>query len=173
MTRWRPPLIRENTLRLVTLTPEPMGLRPQWYTSDKILSQILFGMDVYLCMELDNGYKEKNMGIYIFLQLFGMTRKLLIALNKDIRSVAYRLFNLHYFLSHFVFHSLKLVAYIRMDQILFFFARKFRQQSDSEGEVVTFRSWRWGQDAFHYLTHTRVTYHITWPESERFQSGRR
>ena len=57
-------------------------------------------------MGLDNGYEEKKYGNIFFLQLFGMTCKLLVALNKDIRSVAYRLFNLHYFLSHFVFHSL-------------------------------------------------------------------
>ena len=34
----------------------------------------------------------------------------------------------------------KMVAYIRMEQILFYSARKFRQQLDSEGQVVTFRS---------------------------------
>ena len=39
------------------------------------------------------------MGIHIFLQLFGMACKLPVALklNTDMRSVAFRLFNLHYF----------------------------------------------------------------------------
>ena len=51
--------------------------------------------------------KMKKYGnIYLFLQLFGMAYKLPVALNTDMRSVAFRLFNLHYFISHFVFHSL-------------------------------------------------------------------
>ena len=46
------------------------------------------------------------MGIYIILKLFGMACKLAVALYTDMRSIAFRLFNLHYFISHFVFHSL-------------------------------------------------------------------
>ena len=36
LTSLRPPIIHDSTLRLVTLTPEPMGLRSQWYITDKI-----------------------------------------------------------------------------------------------------------------------------------------
>ena len=50
--------------------------------------------------------KRKIVGTYIFLQLFGMACKLPVALNTDLRSVAFRLFNLRYFISHFVFRSL-------------------------------------------------------------------
>ena len=47
------------------------------------------------------------MGTYIFfLQLFGMACKLPVALNTDMLSVAFRLFNLRCFISHFVFHNL-------------------------------------------------------------------
>ena len=45
-----------------------------------------------------------------------------------------------------------MLAYIRMEQILFFSTRKFRQQLDSKGEFVTFWSWH---DAFHCCTHVR------------------
>ena len=61
-----------------------------------------------------------------------MACKAPVALNTDMRSVVFRLFNLRYFISQLVFHSL-------LNRILFFSARKFRQQLDSEGEVVTFR----------------------------------
>ena len=61
------------------------------------------------------------MGTYIFLQLFGMAHKLPVALNTDMRSVAFRLFNLHYLISHFIFDSLEMVTYSRMEQILIFF----------------------------------------------------
>ena len=46
------------------------------------------------------------MRIYIFLQLFRMVCKLPVALNTDMRFVVFQLFNHHYFISHFVFHSL-------------------------------------------------------------------
>ena len=46
------------------------------------------------------------MGTYIFLQLFGKACKLYVSLNTDMRSVAFRLFSLRYFISHFVFRSL-------------------------------------------------------------------
>ena len=46
------------------------------------------------------------MGTYIFLQLFGMACKLPVALNTDMLSVAFRLFNLRCFISNFVFHNL-------------------------------------------------------------------
>ena len=48
--------------------------------------------------------KRKNYGNIHFLQLFAC--KLPVALNIDMRSVAFRLFDLHYFISHVVFHSL-------------------------------------------------------------------
>ena len=60
--------------------------------------------NISLSTGLDNGEEEKVMRIY-FLQLFGMACKLPVALNTDMRSVVFRLFNLHYFISHFVFHS--------------------------------------------------------------------
>ena len=50
--------------------------------------------------------RKKIMGTYIFLQLFGMAGKLPVALNTDMRPVAFRLFSHRYFISHFVFHSL-------------------------------------------------------------------
>ena len=131
----------DDTLRLVTLTPEPMGLRT-WYKLKNISLSI--GLDIVV--------KRKKLWEYIFLKLFGMACKLPVALNTDVRSVAFRLFNLCYFISHFVFHSLQMLAYIRMEQILFFSTRKFRQQLDSKGEFVTFWSWH---DAFHCCTHVR------------------
>ena len=51
---------------------------------------------------LDNGKRKKS----IFLQLFGMACKLPVALNTDMRSVAFRFFSLRYFISLFVFRSL-------------------------------------------------------------------
>ena len=42
------------------------------------------------------------MRIYIFLQLFGMVCKLPVALNADMRFVAFQLFNHHYFISYFI-----------------------------------------------------------------------
>ena len=51
-----------------------------------------------------------------------------------------------------------MVAYIRMEQILFLSARKFRQQLDSEGEVVTFKSL---QDLFTALHTCDVSHHVT------------
>ena len=72
--------------------------------------------------------------------MFGVAHKLPVAINTDMRSVAFRLFNLHYFISHFVFHSLLMVAYNRTEQIFFFLARKFRQLLNNRDEVVTFRS---------------------------------
>ena len=50
--------------------------------------------------------RKKIMGTYIFLQLFGMACKLPVALNTGTLSVAFQLFNLRCFISHFVFHSL-------------------------------------------------------------------
>ena len=52
--------------------------------------------------------KMKNIyvGAYMFLQLFGMACKLSVALKTDMRSVAFRLFNLRYFISHLVFRCL-------------------------------------------------------------------
>ena len=48
--------------------------------------------------------------------MFGVAHKLPVAINTDMR-----LFNLHYFISHFVFHCLLMVAYNRTEQIFFFF----------------------------------------------------
>ena len=80
------------------------------------------------------------MGTYIFLQLFGMACKLFVALNTDMQSVMFRLFNLRYFISPFVFQSLNGSLYQNGTNLTFFSARKFRHRLDSEDEVVTFRS---------------------------------
>ena len=50
--------------------------------------------------------KRKKLWEHIFLQLFGMACKLPVALNTGTLSVAFRLFNLRCFISHFVFHSI-------------------------------------------------------------------
>ena len=63
------------------------------------------------------------MGLHMFLQLFGMACKLPVALNTDMRSVAFQLFNLYYFILFLTpyFVVSEMVAYNRMEQILFFF----------------------------------------------------
>ena len=84
--------------------------------------------------------KRKKLWEFFFLQLFRMACKLPVALNTDMRSVAFRLFKLHYFISHFLFHT-HLFSYLYQNgKNLIFFARKFRQQLESKGEVVTFTS---------------------------------
>ena len=50
--------------------------------------------------------KRKKLWEYIFLQLFEMACKIPVAPNTDMGSVAFRLFNLRYFIANFVFHSL-------------------------------------------------------------------
>ena len=79
------------------------------------------------------------MGIHIFFT--AVWNGMQITRGSEYRHAIHRvsIFNLHYFISHFVLHSLLMVAYIRMEKKTFFsFARKFRQRLDSEGEVVTF-----------------------------------
>ena len=78
-TRWRPPMIRDKTLRLVTLAPELMGLRRQWQTLKS------------------NTFRHR---------LKNVACTLAVALNTDLQSVTSRLFSLRHFISPFVFHSL-------------------------------------------------------------------
>ena len=78
------------------------------------------------------------MRIYIFLQLFGMVCKLPVALNADMRFVAFQLFNHHYFISYFIVSKWWPIS--QWNKSYFFSASKFRQRLDSEGDVVTFRS---------------------------------
>ena len=94
----------------VTLTQEPRasGHSDIHRTKSKVKYFLAWTKKTFfLSIGLDNGQEEKNMGTFIFfLQLFGMAHKLPVAPNTDMRSDALRLFNLQYFISHFVFHSL-------------------------------------------------------------------
>ena len=114
---------------------------------------------ISLNIGLDNGSEEKIWEYISFPQLFGMACKLPVALNTDMQSIAFRYstFIISFLTSCYIV-SKRWPTSEWEKKSLFFFTRKFRQRLDSEGEVVTFKSWH---DAIHCLTHvwriTRVT----------------
>ena len=66
--------------------------------------------------------KRKKLWEHIFfLQLFGMACKLHVALNTDLRSVAFRLFNPRYFVSHPYFVVFKWWPMTEWNKFFFFF----------------------------------------------------
>ena len=66
-----------------------------------------------------------------------MACKLHVALNTDLRSVAFRLFKTRYFVSHPYFVVFKWWPMTEWNKSNFFSARKFRQQLKGRNEVVT------------------------------------
>ena len=112
---------------------------------------------------LDNGQEEKV--IYIFLLLFAIACYLTVALNSDTRSVAFRLFSLFresilFLTSYFSVSKWWLVT--KWNKSLFFFRSVAAEQ---RGWSCYFQLSTWPSS----LPYTRVTYHITWPRSDRFK----
>ena len=76
--------------------------------------------NIALSIGLDNGWEEKIIGLCIFLQLFGMACKLPVALNTDMRSLAFRLL---FLTSYFIVSKWWPIS--EWSKSYFFAARKF------------------------------------------------
>ena len=76
--------------------------------------------NIALSIGLDNGWEEKIIGLCIFLQLFGMACKLPVALNTDMRSLAFRL---SFLTSYFIVSKWWPIS--EWNKSYFFAARKF------------------------------------------------
>ena len=96
-----------------------------------------------------------------------MACKLPVALNTDMWSIAFRYstFIILFLTSYYIVSKWWLTSE-REKKTSFFFARKFRQRLDSEGEVVTFSL----DMTLFTASHTCDVSHV-WPRSERFQNG--
>ena len=157
--RWRPPVIRDNTLRL--LKSRLLKNRRAWGHDDihRTKSKVKYFLawtkkTFFLSIGLDNGQEEKNMGTFIFFYscLEWRTDYLWLQIQTcDPTRCDYLTFSILFLTSYFIVSKWWLIA--EWNKSCFFSARKFRHQLNSQ--EVTFRSWCY---ALHFLTHVwRIT----------------